>query len=324
MKIGMVVLWAAAMVLPPAHALAQGFKPTRPVEIVVHTGPGGGNDVLARVVNGIFEKEGLLPVRANVFNKPGGGGAVAMAYLAEKAGQPHTIAFYSTLWITISLTSREARVPFHELTPIANLVLDPAVVVVRADSPYKTLGDFIEAAKKNPGQLRQAGSSLESRGNLVRQMLQRLTGASWTHIPFPAGGDRIAAILGGHAHILIAEPPEVIEHLNGGTMRVIAQMAEKRLPGYPNVPTIQEAGFNIPNVRTVRGVVGPPGLPKDAVEYWENVFARMVKTDAWRRYLADNHVEDWYLKSAELGKFAEEIAVQRREIFRELGIKTAR
>lgn len=229
MKIEMVVLWAAAMVLPPAQAVAQGFKPTRPVEIVVHTGPGGGNDVLARVVNGIFEKEGLLPVRANVFNKPGGGGAVAMAYLAEKAGQPHTIAFYSTLWITISLTSREARVQFHELTPIANLVLDPAVVVVRADSPYKTLGDFI-----------------------------------------------------------------------------------------------QEAGFNIPNVRTVRGVVGPPRLPKDAVEYWENVFARMVKTDAWRRYLADNHVEDWYLKSAELGKFAEEIAVQRREIFRELGIKTAR
>jgi len=313
---------AAAALAATAHA--QGYKPTRPVEIVVHSGVGAGNDVVARVISGILEKEHLLPVRSNVVNKPGGNGVLAMAYLAERRGETHIIAMYTAQWLTQPLMSREVRVQFHELTPIANLVQDPAVIVVKADSPYRTLSDFIEAAKKNPGQLRQVGSSVESRANLIRMILQRRSGASWTHIPYPSGADRITAVLGGHAHIYIGDPPEINEHVNSGGLRAIVQIAEKRLPSFPNVPTMQEAGFENPNIRSVRGVIAPPGLPKEVVDYWENVFARMVKTESWRKYVIDSQLEEWYLRSGELGKLAEEIVAQRRQMFAEFGIKMAR
>src|SRR5215510_15191593 len=98
-------------------AWAQGFKPTRPVEVVVHTGPGGGSDVLARAVANMMEKEKLLPVRMQVVNKTGGGGAVAAAYLAEKKGDPNTIGFFTGVWLTGPLTSAEANVTLKDLTP---------------------------------------------------------------------------------------------------------------------------------------------------------------------------------------------------------------
>ncbi len=317
-------LLAAALALAPGHLCAQGFKPTRAVDIVVHTGPGGGSDVFARAMNMIIEDHKLLPVRANILNKPGGGGAAALAYVAEKKGDAHTLAIYTTVWMTSALTSAEVRAQFKDLTPIANLIYDVELAAVRADSPFKTLGDFIEAAKKNPRQLIQVGGSVESRANLVRQLLQRATGASWQYIPHPGGGDRIAAVLGGHAQLLIMGPDEIKQHLAAGTLRAIVQVADKRLASQAHVPTIQEAGYKIPNVRSLRGIAAPPGLPKDAQEYWEGVFSRMVKTDAWRKFLADAEAEDGFVRGSELHKVTDEILVQRREIYREIGIKLMR
>jgi len=220
------LLLAAAVAASPAAA--QGFKPSRPVEFIVHGGPGSGVDVTARFVNGVLEKEKLLPVRALVVNKPGGGGAVAAAFLAEKKGD--------------------------------------------------------------------------------------------VHIPFPGGGERVAAVLGGHANIYFTDAQEVREYLRNGSMRPIAQMGDRRMPEHPGVPTVQEAGYGIPIVRSMRGVVAPPGIPGDAAEYWENVFERMVKTETWRKYLADNQVEDGFQKGADLARSAQEFIAQRREIFREAGI----
>ena len=112
------VALAAFAGLGAARRFAQGFKPTRPVEVVVHTGPGGGSDVLARAVALMVEKEKLLPVRMQVVNKPGGGGAVAAAYLAEKKGDPNTIGFFTGVWLTNPLMSAEAKVTLRDLTPI--------------------------------------------------------------------------------------------------------------------------------------------------------------------------------------------------------------
>lgn len=317
--LGVVVAVAAA-----APAAAQGYKPARPVEIVTHTGPGGGGDVAARFIVAVLEKEKLLPVRAVVVNKPGGGGAVAAAYLAERSGDTHTIAFFTSLWVAGPLTSRESRVQFHDLTPIARLILDPLVLLVKADSPYKSLGDFIEAAKKAPGQLRQVGGSMESRDNLLRLLLQRASGASWIYIPFPGGGERVAAVLGGHANFYIADAQEVREYLRSGSLRPLAQMGERRMPALPDVPTVQEAGFKVPTVRSMRGVVGPPAIPREVVEYWENVLERMTGTNMWRQYLADNQIEDGFQKGAALMQSAAEFIAQRREIFKEAGIPTYR
>jgi putative tricarboxylic transport membrane protein len=203
-------------------------------------------------------------------------------------------------------------------------VLEPAVVAVKADSPFKTLKDFIDAAKKAPGTLKQSGGSQTSRDNVVRQLLMKETGANWAYISFPGGGERIAALLGGHVNMMVIEPQEAGEHIKAGSMRVIAQVADKRLPAYPNVPTIKEAGFNITNVPQVRGVVMPSGVSPDVVAYYEDLFQRMVKTPTWRKYLEDQQFEDGFQKSAELAKFFETFTDQMRVILKEAGTPVVR
>ena len=305
-------------------ALAQGFKPTRPVEVVVHTGPGGGSDLLARAVALMIEKEKLLPVRMQVANKTGGGGNVAAAYLAEKKGEQHSIGFFTGVWLTNPLTSAEAKVSLKDLTPVVRLVLEPALIAVKADAPYKTLADFVGAAKQNPGHLKQSGGSITSRDNVVRQQLQKAGGARWAFISFPGGGERIAALLGGHVNMMVIEPAEAGEHIRAGNMRVLAQVNERRLSGFPDVPTLKEAGFDVAPVPQVRGVVAPPGIPKENIAYWEEVFRKLTQTDSWRKYLADNQFEDGYQNAAELTRFYDEFTERMRGILQEAGVKLVR
>jgi len=320
MKTLCMALAALTVVAAPAYA----FKPTRPIEVVVHTGPGGGSDLLARAVATMIEKERLLPVRMQVVNKTGGGSAVAAAYLAERAGEPHTIGFFTGVWLTSPLTSAEARVTLRDLTPIARLVLEPALIAVKADSPYRTLGDFIAAAKEHPGQLKQSGGSVTSRDNVVRQLLQKATSSRWAFISFPGGGERIAALLGGHVNMMVIEAAEAGEHIRAGNMRVLAQVSEKRLAAFPDVPTLKEAGFDVPAVPQVRGVVAPPGIPAENVAYWEDLFRRLTRTASWRKFLAENQFEDGYQNAADLAKFYDAFTDRMRAILQEAGVKTVR
>lgn len=316
-------LLGTAFAISSVPAAAQ-FKPTKPIEIIVHTGPGGGADVIARFIAQTVEKEKLAPVRMIVTNKTGGGGITAMHFVAEKKGDAHAIAIFTGNWMTNPLTRAEAKVTVKDMTPIARLVLEPALIAVKADSPHKTLKDFIDAAKSAPGQMKQSGGSLTSRDNVVRQLLMKNTGANWAYISFPGGGERIAAVLGGHVNMMVIEPQEAGEHIRGGNMRVIAQVTEKRLAAYPNVPTLKEAGFDVPIVPQVRGVVAPPGMPADAVAYYEDLFSRLTRTASWKKYLEDNQFEDGFMKSAELAKFFDEFTDRMRGILKEAGAKVVR
>ena len=318
-----VLIIAAVAALAAGPAAAQ-FKPSKPVEFVTHTGPGGGGDVLARAISAAMEKEGLMPVRMQVVSKTGGGGLTAMNYLAEKRGETHTIAVFTGIWFTNPIMRKEAKHTMKDLTPVVRLVLEPAMIAVKNDAPYKTLKDFIDAAKQNPGQLKQSAGSIGARDWIVRQLLMKETGANWAYISFPGGGERIAALLGGHVNMMVIEPQEAGEHIRAGNLRVIAQVSDKRLSAFPNVPTIQEAGFNIPNVPQVRGIVAPPGMPADALAYWEGVFARFVKTASWRKNLEDNLFEDGFQGSAELSRFIDQYSETTRAILREGGVKVLR
>ena len=315
------VALAAGFALPLP---AQTFKPARPIEFVVHTGPGGGNDVLARRIAIVTEQEKLLPVRLQVVNKPGGGSVTAMAYVAEKRGDPYTIAAFANTWVTAPMTSAEAKVTSKELTPIVRLVTEPAVIAVKMDSPYKTLKDFTDAARKNPGKLKQSGGSPMSRDGVVRAMLQKASGAQWAFISFPGGGERIAALLGGHVELMIVEPQEAGEHIRNGNMRVIAQVSEHRLKAYPDVPTVREAGFDIPYYAVFRGIVGPPAMPREAIAYYEDYFARLVKTAAWKKYLDDNFFDEAFQRSGEFAKFIDEFTERVRPILTDAGVKVYR
>jgi putative tricarboxylic transport membrane protein len=316
-----------AALVPAAVALpvcAQAFKPSKPVEIVVHTGPGGGADVLARFMANAMEKEKLLPVRMHVVNKTGGGGQTAMAYLVEKRGDNHIVAPFLSLFFTVPLMTAEAKVTMKDVTTVVRLLYEPTLVTVKNDSPFKTLGDFIDAAKKNPGQRKQSAASLGGRDWMVRQLLMKNTGANWAFISFPNFGERIGAVLGGHVDMMFVEPQEAGEHIRSGSLRVIAQVSEKRLPPYPNIPTVREAGFDIPDVPQVRGIIAPPGISREALAYWEDLFARFAKSPSWRKYLEDNVLLDAFLRGPELTKYVDDYSETIRGILRDGGVKVVR
>jgi putative tricarboxylic transport membrane protein len=310
--------------LLPALAAGQEFKPSKIIETVVHTGPGGGSDLFARAIAEMLQKEKLISQRMQVVNKSGGGPAVAMAYLAEKKGDSHTVGFYTGVWVTNPLTTAEATVTLNDLTPITRLVLEPAVIAVKADSPYKTMKDFIDAAKKNPKQLNQSGGTVTSRDNLMRLLLQKTTGAQWNFISFPSGGERLSNLLGGHVQMMVIEPQEAGEQIRAGNLRVIATLTEKRLASMPNVPTIKEQGIDVPLIPQARGLLAPPAVSKEVVQYWEGVFDAFVKTPSWKQYVEQNQFEDSYLKAPALNKFLDALKDQMREVLKEAGAKVVR
>jgi putative tricarboxylic transport membrane protein len=307
----------AASVAAPGSRAAQtsSFQLKRSVDVVVHTGPGGGSDLFARAIAGMLRQENLLAQPLQIVNKPGGSGAVAMAYLASKRADVHTIGFFTDVWVTTPLVQAEARFTLKDLTPIALLIREPGAAVVRAQSPYATMTQFVEAARKSPGQLRQSGGSVTSVDNLIRLLIQKAAGGSWTFISYPSGGERTAALLGGHADLMLTQLQEVREQLRAGRLRVIATLGEQRLPSLPNVPTLKEQGITIPALVQFRGILAPPGVPPEAVQYWENLMRRLTLTGSWKKYVQDEGLDQSYLDSRALVKFwDDQTALMRRAL----------
>ena len=325
MKIRNAVPFVAMLAVAGAPAaLAQAFMPDRTVEVMVHSGPGAGNDVFARSVIKVLNEIKAVPQQMQVLNKTGGGGLVAMSYLGEKKADTHLIAVFTSVWWVNPLIRKEATVTMKDLTPVVRLILEPAVMTVRTDSPYKSARDFVEAAKKDPGKLRQSGGSLSSRDNSYRFLLMKETGANWQFISMKSGGERVAALLGGHVDMMIMEPAEAMEQIRAGKIRVIATLMNNRLASMPDVSTLKEQGFKAPEVPQSRGFVGPPGMPANVKAYWEGVFTKMHKSSEWQGFLKENLYEDGFLTGAGLNAFVGEYESTMRGILKEAGIKIVR
>lgn len=318
---GVAVLAVCSLASPAA---AQNYRPNRPIELVVHSAPGGGSDVFARALIEMIEQEKLLDQPIRIVNKTAGAGVEAMAYLVEKRGEDHTIAVFTNTWVATPLTSKQAKYTVKDLTPVVRLVLEPTIAVVRADSGYKTMNEFVEAAKKNPGGLKQAGGSVTAIESLTGLLVQSATGAKWTFIPTPAIKDRIANLLAGNVQIIIPQPQDVNEHIQSGKMRPIAAFTEKRLSVLPDVPTIKEQGIDMPIIANARGILAPPGVAKEVIVYWEQFFGRLVKTPSWKRYLEENQVEDVFLSGTELTPFFDQQIQLMRSVLRQAGVKVER
>jgi putative tricarboxylic transport membrane protein len=317
-------LAALALVIAAVPAQGQQFKPTRTIEFVVHGGPGSGNDVFARQLTTIIDQEKLTPVRVQVVNKPGGGSTTAANYVASKKNDPHVIACYTNIWLIDPLVHQAATNRLQDMSPIVRLVVEPALVVVLQDSPFKTLGQFIDAAKANPGKLKWSGGSIMSRENTVRQLLMQKTGARWQFISFPSGGERLAALLGGHVEMMIVDPSEAGEQIRAGKFRAIAQVTERRLPGFPDIPTIKEAGFDIPDVPQMRGVVGAPGMSDATVAYYEDLFFKASQTPMWKKFVEESQLDGEFVRAKELKPFLTSFEGTLRDILKDAGVKIVR
>ena len=305
--------------------LAQGWEPKKPVSVVVHTGPGAGGDIFARAVVNIIDKENLAPVRFVVVNKTGGGSTNAINFITGKDDDNYTLGVYASNWTTDYLVQKEATNSLQSLTPIANLIFEPALIMVRADSEYKSLKDFVDAAKAAPNTKKQAGGSPLGRDAMLRHVLVAYTGAQWPLISFPGGGERLSALLGGHVDTLVLDGSEVSDFLVSGKLRALAQVSNKRLDAFPSdIPTIKESGFDIQIPLQPRGFVGTPNMSEEAADYYRQLLAKVVETESWKNYVKEARLESSYIAADELAAFLAKFSESTKSALKSANIETVR
>jgi putative tricarboxylic transport membrane protein len=290
-------------------AQAQAF-PTKPLELVVHTSPGGGTDVFARAVADIIMKERLLPQPVTVSNRSGGSGAVAYNYIKSKRGDPHVVLTVASGTFLTAAARPEQGYGLEHFTPLAFLAMDAQSVAVNAESKYHSVQELIDAGKREPNQIAASVASATGTGRLLLFLMERETGAKFKFVPFKSGADAAMSVLGGHVPFTTENLSEMFPQVEAKKMRVLAVTGEKRLSAVPDTPTLKELGFNIV-VGTGRGFALPAGVPKEAVAVMENVMRRVHASPLWREFAARMMYEDTYMNSADFGQY---LVVKRAEM----------
>jgi len=288
---------------------AQTF-PVKPLELVVHTSPGGGTDVFARAVADIITKERLLPQPVTVSNRSGGSGAVAYNYIKSKRGDPHVILTVASGTFLTAAARPEQGYGLEHFTPLAFLAMDAQCVAVNAESKYGTVQDLIDAGKREPNQIAASVASATGTGRLLLFLMERETGAKFKFVPFKSGADAAMSVLGGHVPFTTENLSEMFPQVEAKKMRVLAVTGEKRLSAVPDTPTLKELGYNIV-VGTGRGFALPAGVPKEAVAVMEETMRRVHASPLWREFSARMMYEDTYMSSAD---FAQYLTTRRAEM----------
>ena len=211
MFLGPFVVTFVVLLLLPGESPAQKFNPkgTEPIEFVVQAGAGGGSDIMARTIQTIMEQEKLTSHPISVVNRAGGAGAIAYTYVSGKKGNPYLWATATTGFLQTPLLVKTTY-NYKVFTPLCNLAFDDFLIVVRGDSPYKTMKDVIEAARKNTGGLKVGGTTAQSPDAIIVFQLERETGVKFNFIPFKSGGEVMVALLGGHIDLVSANPGEAL------------------------------------------------------------------------------------------------------------------
>lgn len=259
-------------------ALFSGFTyaapyPEKPINLIVAFAPGGGADLVARLIAPYIEKYLGGGARIVVMNKPGAGGGIAFSEVARSAPDGYTLGLVNTPHILTIPIERKSTFTWESFEFLGNLVDDPDSFAVLDSSPFKTLKDLTEYAKANPGRVTVGTTGEGSDDHLAMLMFEKATGAKLSHVPYKGSSEVRSAIIGGQVAVAAINVGEVLQYAKGGTpLRMLGQMGAKRSSLAPNVPTFKEQGVKA-EMTALRGLASPKGLPAD-------VKAKLVKAIA--------------------------------------------
>lgn len=251
------LLGAAAMATPSAAQF-----PTRDITMIIGFSAGGGTDVMARTMAPFMERHLGGGVNIIVENRPGAGGERGFTAIAQATPDGYTLGMVNIPAFITPLIQREPAYTLESFAALGNVVSDPASLVVRTDSQFQTLEDFVEYVRENPGVTPVGNSAIG--GAMHTSLLRFLQGEDLNviHVPFPGGGPSRTALLGGHVAAGIMGLGEAAPLHNNGQLRVLATMAAERRPEAPDVPTFVELGYSIVS-GSDRGMAAPAGVPED-------------------------------------------------------------
>ncbi len=272
--------------------------PTKEVQIIIPWAAGGATDLIFRALAATSGK--YLGKAVVVVNKPGGGSTVGYLAAAQAPPDGHTLVSAVTP-LTIVPHQVATTFSYKNFDPVINVVSDPSMFLSRSDAPWKSLKEFLDFAKKNPGMITVGNSGAGGGVHLVAVAFEKAAGVKFNHIPFSGGGPSVVAAMGGHINAISVSPPEGVEQIKAGKLKIIALFAEKRMEMFPQVPTVKEQGIDFA-MGMWRGLAAPKGTPPDVVKKLHDAFKKGMDDPVFRKNAQDMAVHLSYLGPQEFGK----------------------
>ncbi len=307
----------ALLAAAPVAAAAQGWAPTRPVALVVGATPGGSLDLAARLIQKVSEQNKLVPTPIVVLNKAGAGQGLAWDYMQERGNDGHALSLGGPNLVSNPIMGLH-NISYRDVTTIAILLDDYTAMVVRNESPLKSMREVVERLRKDPGALTiGVGPALGGGAHLGVVVALKAAGVRVQDVRFvvyKSAGEALLAAIGGELDIAAGTVANYPPQITAKRIRAIGVTAPRRLGGLmADVPTLREQGIDA-TFTTWRSVIGPKGLARPQRTYWENVFAQVVKTDEWQKDLERNFWSANFLT----GDAAQQFVVQQDKLYQQL------
>jgi putative tricarboxylic transport membrane protein len=314
------ILLAAALLAVSPLSLSQKY-PSRNVEVVVPYAPGGGTDNLMRMITGIIDENKWSPVPLTVNNRAGGSGAVGFNYLINKKGDAHVVAGATPMIVSGKI---EGRLPGNHrdvMTILMIVAIDELMLSVRSESPYKTIEDFVKAARARPGGLTVGGTATLTEDHIFTYLFEKAANIQVKYVPFNSGGEVTTALMGGHIDAAVENPNEIVAQIEAGKAKNLAVASRQRLKDAPDVPTFAEKGYPF-YWEQMRGVVGPANMPPEAVKWWVDTLKKVTETKKWQeQYIKRNLLTPTQWTGEEANKYLDSLHAKYEEALK--GLKAA-
>jgi len=321
LKAAAALVFGAAIAAPVFHAAqAQEAYPSHPVQVIVPFPPGGVAELTGRPATIILSK--LLGQPFVIQNKPGAGGSIGAAAVATAKPDGYTLlmalASVSTNPEADRITGRPAAFRLDQLAPIALLSSDPVILTVRADSPYKTLKDLVDDAKKRPEAINYSSSGNYGTYHVATEMFTSAAGIKMKHIPYAGGGPALTALLGGQVDVGLLGPSVAAAQIKAGKLRAIASWGGKRIASLPDVPTLKELGYNV-EYNIWSGLFAPAGTPEPVMKTLREAMRKVVNDEEFKATMNKLETPIVYLDAPEFKKFWDDDAKRLIEVVRKIG-----
>jgi tripartite-type tricarboxylate transporter receptor subunit TctC len=298
-------------------AEAQESFPARPISIVVPFPPGGVADLHARPLAPVLER--ILKQPVAVINKSGAAGAVGMQAVATSKADGYTLLLALSIIPEVDrLFGRPPAYSRDQLAPIALLSADPTVLVVRADSPWRSVADLVAEAKRRPGAVTFSSSGVYGTLHMAMELFSHAAGIRLRHVPYAGGGPAVTALLGGHVDALASGPSVVIPHLKAGTLRALASWGERRLQALPEVPTLKELGYDA-EFYIWAGLFAPKGTPAAVMRVLRDAVRQAAADPEFKEAMAKLETPIQYLDADDFQRFWDKDAHALAEGVRRVG-----
>ena len=300
-------------------SVAQDY-PSKPITMVVPFPPGGVADIVGRPLASVMQKSLKEPVV--VINRTGAGGAVGMAAVAKSAPDGYTILMglssISIFPVSDRINGKEPPYEMRDFAPIALVTADPTVLVVRADGPYKTLKDFVAAAKARPGKINYSSSGVYGTLHVAMEIFANAAGIHLFHVPYQGGGPAVTALLSGQVEASAQGPAAVIGHIKAGKMRALASWGTERLKLLPDIPTFKEQGYDA-EFYIWSGVFAPAATPAPVIAKLREAVHEAANSAEFRGAMEKLQTPVSYLDAPEFAKYWERDAARLKSALEKIG-----